>query len=223
MAKLLIIDDNITMVNFIQRQFVEINPHFTVDNTFCFVPGADSLRIISLEKLPESEPSHTVVFLRKDKEAMRQVLQFLGGHRDEKVLILIDVLLNSKDISAPSIEKYRAHQEFSCTLYAELLRIKNGKRVFGFRIDRNNFFHMLYSRSEASITVVAAELSRLYEKQPPEDKAYFPEKCCELKNISWCKNRYDQTDEYGNIDKEQYVSEPPLALPSGFREFFHTL
>lgn len=145
-------------------------------------------------------------------------------HSRENVLILIDVLLNTQNISAPSPERYRADHEYSCELYAELLRAKNGKRIGRFgNINPNNFFHIIYSRSDSSIGVVVAVLDDLSRNQNEEDRKYFPRECALLKNISWCRNGYDATDPDFSVSESQKEGSLPLALPLGYKNFIRDL
>lgn len=219
MAKLLIIDDQIEMARLIQKYMVGLNSSFTEKNTFCFSSKARATHIEALENLRGVHGR--ALMLGKKKEVFSEVFDFLNLHAEEKVLILIDVLLNSLNISAPSYERYRADAEYSCELYAQLLRIKNGKKVKNIRPD--NFFHIIYSRSDASIGVVMAVLNELYEKQSETEKAFFPKECTLLQNISWCRNCCETTDEQFLVSPTTAEMNRPLALPEAYREFFKTL
>lgn len=220
MVKLLIVEDHLRMVRMIQEYIHEINPLFTPENTFCFSPQSR----LKLCPLTEIQDSHARAILEgKKKDVFSKVFQFLNEHSGENVLILIDVLLNSQNISAPSFERYRADHEYSCELYAELLRAKNGKDIPDCgNIDPRHFFHIIYSRSDSSIGVVAAVLEDLWSHQEKEDQEYFPKECARFENISWCRNRYDATDPDFSVSKVQ-KSGSVLALPSGYKRFISDL
>lgn len=221
MPKLLIIDDHLKMVYKIQKYIQEINPLFTRENTFCF-SSQSPLKLCPLSELKDD--CARAILAGKREEVFSKAFQFLNEQSDEKVLILIDVLLNSQNISAPSIERYRVDHEYSCELYAELLRVKNGKKIRRCgKIKPNNFFHIIYSRSDSSIGVVVAALDELSRSQNEEDRKYFPKECTLLRNISWCRNGYDATDPDFGVAESQKKGSVPLALPSGYKEFIRNL
>lgn len=221
MAKLLIVEDHLKMVRMIQKHIQEINPLLTSGNTFCFSPKPP-LKLCSLDSIP-NEPDR-VLLAGEQNTVFSSVFTFLNEHSYEDVLILIDVLLNSQNISAPSLERYRADHEYSCELYAELLRVKNGKQIPNCNnINPNRYFHVIYSRSDSSIGVVAAALSELYCNQSKTDKQFFPKECSLFKNISWCRNGYDATDPDFGVSESQKDGSTPLALPSGYKEFIRDL
>lgn len=220
MAKLLIIEDHLRMARMIQKYIQTINPLLVPENTFCFCQH-ESLALCSLNEITDDDTR--VILKRRKEEVFSNVYQFLNDRPAENVLIFIDVLLNSQNISAPSFERYRADKEYSCELYAELIRIKNGKRVPGYgKIDPKHFFHMIYSRSDSSIGVVAAVLEDLYAHSNKKEENYFPIECARFENISWCRNRYDITNSDFSVAEAQ-ESGPVLALPSGYKEFFRSL
>lgn len=220
MAKLLIVEDHLRMVRMIQTYLHEINPRFTPENTFCF-SHQDPLELRPLSEFPEDNAR--VSLAEKQEALFSEVFHFLDKCPDENVLILIDVLLNTQNISAPSFDRYRADHEYSCELYAELLRVKNGKRILGCNnINRRHFFHIIYSRSDSSIGVVAAVLEDLWVHQSEENQKYFPKECTQFENISWCRNRYDATAPDFSIAEVQKQGKV-LALPREYREFIHTL
>ena len=221
MAKLLIVEDHLKMVQFIQKYIQEINPLFTPENTFCFSPQSP-LILRSLNTIQAG--LDRAILSGKRKEVFSAVFQFLNGHPEEDVLILIDVLLNTQNISAPSIERYRADHEYSCELYAELLRVKNGKRILGGgKINPNRFYHIIYSRSDSSIGVVIAALDEVCRDQDANDRKYFPKECALFENISWCRNGYDATDPNFGVAESQKEGSVPLALPSEYKEFIQDL
>ncbi len=221
MAKLLIIEDHLKMVELLQAYLETINPSFTKENTFCFCSLNGALQIQCLNGI--NIVSHTRMSGKKE-EVFSEVFRFLSKNYEEDILILIDVLLNSQNISAPSFERYRADGEYSCELYAELIRIKNGKKIEGAEhINPDKFFHIIYSRSDASIGVVAAVLNDLYDKQDKDDQKYFPRECTLFENISWCRNCYDSTDQDLGVSETQHTGAPPLALPEEYREFIKEL
>lgn len=221
MAKLLIVDDHLKMVRMIQEYIHTINPLFTPENTFCFF-SKGSLDLVPLSELQEDQDR--TILAGKQEAVFSKVFRFLDKHSEEKVMILIDVLLNTQNISAPSIERYRADHEYSCELYAELLRVKNGKRLLGYHnINPNNFFHIIYSRSDSSIGVVVAALDELSINQNEKDRKYFPKECALLKNISWCRNGYDATDPDFSVADSQKEGSVPLALPLGYKNFIRDL
>lgn len=218
MAKLLIVEDHLRMAWMIQEYVQKINPLFTPENTFCF-PHRGSLELRPLCKLPNDGSRASLA--GKQKDVFSKVFRFLNKWPQEDVLILIDVLLNSQNISAPSFERYRADHEYSCELYAELLRVKNGKKVKGCgNIDPNKFYHIIYSRSDASIGVVVAVLSELSQHQSEADRNYFPKECARFENISWCRNGYDITDPDFMPQEGDGV---PLKLPEEYKEFIRGL
>lgn len=221
MAKLLIVEDHLKMVRMIQKYIHEINPLFTPRNTFCFSPQG-SLRLCSLDELQDG--SDRAILAGKQEAVFSRVFHFLNDHAGENVLILIDVLLNTQNISAPSLERYRADHEYSCELYAELLRIKNGKRIRRCgNIDPNHFYHIIYSRSDSSIGVVVAALSELFHSQDENDRKYFPKECAQFENISWCRNGYDATDPNFGVAESQKKGSVPLALPLEYTNFIRDL
>lgn len=221
MAKLLIIEDHLRMVELLQKHLAEINSSFTRENTFCFCSVDGALRIRCLNEIDTVDRAQ---MSGKKMEVFPEVFRFLNENHDENVLILIDVLLNSQNISAPSFERYRADGEYSCELYAELIRIKNGKKVAeAEHIDPKKFFHIIYSRSDASIGVVAAVLNDLYDKQNKDDEKYFPIECTLFKNISWCRNCFDSTDPDLGVSEVQQSETGPLALPNEYRKFIEKL
>lgn len=221
MAKLLVIDDHLKMVRMIQEYIQGINPLFTPGNTFCF-SSQSPLKLCPLDELQDG--SDRALLAGKQEMVFSKVFQFLNEHAGENVLILIDVLLNTENISAPSLERYRADHEYSCELYAELLRVKNGKQIprCG-NIDPNHFYHIIYSRSDSSIGVVVAALSELSRSQDEEDRKYFPKECAMFENISWCRNGYDVTDPNFGVAETQKKGSVPLALPSGYKVFIGDL
>ena len=220
MAKLLIVEDHLRMVRMIQEYIHKINPLFTPENTFCF-SHQGPLALRPLSEFPDDNAR--VILAEKQEDLFSRVFHFLDERPDENVLILIDVLLNTQNISAPSFERYRADHEYSCELYAELLRAKNGKPIQDCgNINPKNFFHIIYSRSDSSIGVVAAVLEDLWTSQDEKDRKYFPKACARFENISWCRNRYDATDPDFKVAEVQ-KSGSVLALPSGYREFIRTL
>ncbi len=220
MAKLLIVDDQIKMAGIIQEYMQQINQSFSKDNTFCFASQDGNLRLLSLSEL--GQDSDHFLMVGKKKEVFSSVFQFLSEHTNENVLIMIDVLLNSTNISAPSYERYRADEEYSCELYAELLRFKNGK-AGKWTVNPEKFFHIIYSRSDASIGVVMTVLQELYDNQAEGDKAYFPKDCVLFNNISWCRNCCESTDEHFEVTASEDEKNQPIALPKGYLEFFKTL
>jgi len=221
MAKLLIVEDHLKMVRSIQEYIYEINPLFTLENTFCFSTQSR----LKLCPLSEIQDSHDRAILEgKQKGVFDKVFRFLNEQSGENVLILIDVLLNSQNISAPSIERYQADHEYSCELYAELLRVKNGKRIQNCgKINPDKFFHIIYSRSDSSIGVVVGVLNELSRSQDEKDRKYFPRECTLFENISWCRNGYDATDPDFGVAELQKKGSVPLALPSGYRDFIRDL
>lgn len=221
MAKLLVVEDHLKMVCMIQKYIHEINPLFTQENTFCF-SSQSHLKLCPLSELQDYNAR--AILAGKQKAVFSKVFQFLNEHSRENVLILIDVLLNTQNISAPSPERYRADNEYSCELYAELLRVKNGKRIGHFNnIDPKNFFHIIYSRSDSSIGVVVAVLDDLSRSQSEADRKFFPRECALLRNISWCRNGYDATDPDFSVSKSQKEGSLPLALPAGYKKFIQDL
>ena len=224
MAKLLIVEDHLDMVRLLQVYIEKINSRFTKENTFCFSSKKGPLRIHSLTKLDGEGEKARARMTGKKSDTFLEVFGFLSRHPNEKVLILIDVLLNSQNISAPSFERYRADAEYSCELYAELLRIRNGKKVSTFKnINQNNFVHLIYSRSDASIGVVTAVLDDLFQKQNEEDRRFFPRECTLFENISWCRNCCDTTDQDFGVVVTERDRERPLALPKEYRDYIQTL
>lgn len=220
MAKLLIVEDHLRMVRMIQEYIYQINPLFTPENTFCFSPQGP----LALRPLSEfSDDNARVILAEKREDLFSEVFHFLDERPAENVLILIDVLLNTQNISAPSFERYRADHEYSCELYADLLRVKNGKCIPDCgNINPHHFFHIIYSRSDSSIGVVAAVLDELWTRQGKEDRPYFPKECARFENISWCRNRYDATDPDFSVAEVQRPGSV-LALPSGYKEFIRNL
>lgn len=221
MAKLLIVEDHLKMVQFIQKYIQGINPLFTPENTFCFSPQSP-LKLCSLDKL-QDRPDRAIL-AGKREAVFSKVFQFLNEHTGEDVLILIDVLLNTQNISAPSFERYWADHEYSCELYAELLRVKNGKRIRGCgNINPDRFYHIIYSRSDSSIGVVVAVLDELSRSQDAKDREYFPRECARFENISWCRNGYDVTDPSFGVAELQKEGSVPLALPLEYKNFIRKL
>lgn len=224
MPNLLVIEDHMKMVEMIQKYLETINEGFCEDNTFCF-SSSPTLKLDSLTSFKDIDKTSSRVTLegRKD-EVFSAIFQFLNDHSEENVLILIDVLLNSQNISAPSVERYWADNEYSCEIYAELLRIKNGKKIEGYdRINPEKMFHIIYSRSDASIGVVAPVLSELSRRQSDEDRKYFPEECARFENISWCWNGYERTNADLSISEEQNGGSVPLRLPREYEKFVKEL
>lgn len=221
MAKLLIVEDHLRMVRMIQEYICKINSQFTPENTFCFSPEG-TLKLCPLSELHDN--SVRTALAGKQDAVFSKIFQFLDERPEEIVLILIDVLLNTQKISAPSIEQYRADHEYSCELYAELLRAKNGKQLPGCtNLNPKNFFHIIYSRSDASIGVVAVVLDELSRNQNESDRRYFPKECALLENISWCLNECDATDSNFGVAESQKKGSVPLKLPLEYRNFISEL
>lgn len=221
MAKLLIIEDHLRMVKLLQTYLETINPRFTKKNTFYFFNQGGSLHIRCMDTIDEAIRTP---MSGKKEEVFSEVFHFLSEYRKENILILTDVLLNSQNISAPSFERYKADGEYSCELYAELIRIQNGKKIEDAEnIVSDRFFHIIYSRSDASIGVVIAALDDLYEKQCERDKEYFPRECTLFENISWCRNCFDSTNQDLSVSDEQRAGVHPLALPKEYRDFIKAL
>lgn len=227
MAKLLIVDDHLRMVQMIQKCIYEINSSFTPENTFSFFPESDPLELHSLDEFENNHQDNAmrIILTEKKDTVFSKVFQFLNASSTEDVLVLIDVLLNSQNISAPSLERYRADHEYSCELYSELLQIKNGKKIEGYnKIDPDKFFHIIYSRSDAIIGVVTQVLSDLSAAaQTEKEQKYFPRECARPENISWCRNCYDTTNPDFSVAEPQDQNCKPLALPRGYVEFIKKL
>lgn len=211
MAKLLIIDDHTEMVRLLQQQMENLNPRFTESNTFYFSGSDNDFRLCSMEE-GGCAPGRTSMSGKKE-QVFAAVFDFLAEHIKEQVLILIDLLLNSAAVGAPSYQQYRADGEYSCELYAELMCAKNGKKQQQ-EISPENLCFLIYSRSDAGIGVAASALAAL-----PEDKKYFPKECSMWQNISWCRNRCDTTDAHGQVAPTDENGQNPLLLPRSYRDY----
>lgn len=232
MLKLLIIEDHIEMVKAIQTQMEKLNWRFDKNNTYCFASPADVPSQATLSSLSSVDPSNERVILstQRDRdtvfESVQDFLCVCDDHGDRAV-VMIDVLLNSQNISAPSFLRYKADNEYSCELYAELMRLKNGKLYNGKLYNGRslqNFDVLIYSRSDASIGVVETALQAIYNEQDENyDRPYFPRECAKYENISWCKNNCDETDENLNVIVSDTPRADPLALPESYQEYFKNL
>lgn len=219
MAKILIIDDQVAMVDMICTQLRSINKTLQNEDIFYFDEVDGNLRIQSWHQ--KNGPNERRVSFSCDLHTcLDMVCTFLNQNASDNTLILIDVLLKSVNVNAPSIERYREEKEFSCELYAELMKLKNGKPHPNYQINTENFFFLLYSRSDASNAVVAAVLHSLFQATEAE---FFPCECYEPENISWCKNQCEETDENNIVKNEQSCAEKPLILPDEFEEFIGNL
>ena len=209
------------MVQAIQAQMEKINPQFSKYQTYCFSPATVPPSLETLTSLTETSPANDRVMLSAQKDTVFKCVQdFLYKHDSphDMTVIMIDVLLNSQNISAPSFRRYKADNEYSCELYAELMRLKNGKLYNGKSL--NNFVMLIYSRSDASIGVVETALQTIYKEQDEKnDRPFFPKECAKYENISWCKNNFDETDENLNVVVPGTYTDP-LALPEPYQEFF---
>lgn len=218
MAKVLIIDDHLTMVDLIFNQLQSINRNLSTDDVFCF--DYDNIGELEIQVWAKQRNLNRRILFGNDNNAIfEKVYEFLQTYSGEQILILIDLLLKSQNINAPSKERYQENQEFSCDLYTELMKIKNGKTT-KYCIDRTNFFFLLYSRSDASNSVVASMLHQLYTEK---EAIYFPCECYLSENISWCKNRCEETDENNLVVRNQECANQPLALPDEFEAFIARL
>lgn len=219
MAKVLIIDDQINMVDMICTQLQGINKTLRNEDIYYFDAVNGYLSIQSWNKKNGSD-ERRVSFSSDFDVYFGSVCSFLDENASENVLILIDVLLKSDNTNAPSIERYREEKEFSCELYAALMKIKNGKPLPNYNISLDKFYFLLYSRSEASNGVVSSVLSSLYRI---EEAQFFPCECYEPENISWCKNQCEETDENNIVKSNQSCAVQPLILPDAFEEFIRDL
>ena len=220
MAKILIIDDHLTMVELIRGQLQAINSRLTSHDVFCF--DYDEEGKLCLQAWPErynTSLNRRVLFDNDSKSVFSAIYSFLEEHNDEPVLILIDLLLKSQNINAPSKETYQENHEFSCELYASLMKTKNGK-ASGYSVNCNNFFFLLYSRSDSSNSIVVTMLSQQYKE---EEAMFFPCECYVSENISWCKNRCEVTDGCNSVVQDQDNADQPLALPDEYEGFIATL
>lgn len=213
MAKLLIVEDYTQTIVKIAKQFELINKNFQTDCTFCFIPSTGgNLEIQSISSLESHRNLKRVDFSEQERIVLNSILDFLKNNKNDSILILIDVLLISPNPNAPSLEQYQLNKEFSCSLYADLIRVKNGKYL-GDGIDGKNLSFVIYSRSDSILTVVAPTLKSLYTD---EDRQFFPRESYLPKNISWCKNREEEVD----AEPEANTQTPPLALPKSYTQFF---
>lgn len=216
MAKLLIVEDYTKTIKKIANQLQKINSSFQTDNVFCFIPFENSkLAIHTIDNL-DTIPNLTRIDFSEKKEAVFSAVQdFLKRNTDDHVLVLIDVLLISPNPNAPSRDQYQLSKEYSCELYAELIKIKNGKHK-DVGINGDDLSFIIYSRSDSILTVVAPTLQALYTDN---ESQFFPRECCLPRNISWCKNR----EEVVETDTEDDEQLPPLALPIPYIEYLRTL
>ena len=215
MAKILIIDDQLIMVDLVRKQLQRINTSLCNENIFYFDYIYGDLSILSWQQ-NDGNNERRVDFVDEFPVIYEKVYNFLNEHFDEQILILIDVLLKSANTNAPSIEQYLEDQEFSCELYAELMKLKNGKELSASKIDPDQFFFMLFSRSAISNGVVATRLHDLYTE---EEAQFFPCECYVPENISWCKNQCEMTDGNNIVIPNQEFATCPLALPDEYNEF----
>lgn len=218
MAKLLIIEDQIEMAKLIQAQMEKLNPLFSDENDYFICSGGTDLNVCSFSEVQTLQLTDPT--FKGKKERILQLIQaFLREYsKDEKILILIDVLLNSLSISAPTYERYVADAEYSADLYAYLIRVENGE-LDNLGVNRQNIFHIIYSRSDKSVQIVKEALKDIFENQKGSDRSYFPQESTLLKNISWCRNCCDETDDHNNVDTKSGYAAAPLVFPPSYIKF----
>ena len=214
MAKLLIIEDYIQTVQKIAEQFKNINKTFHDENVFCFIPGEEpQMGIQPISQLDSLSKLTRIDFSDKKDNVLDSIHHFLKKNVDDDILILIDVLLISPNPNAPSLDQYQLNGEYSCSLYADLIKTKNGK-YSEVGISGNNLSFVIYSRSDSILSVVVPTLESLYTD---EDRQYYPRECFLPSNISWCKNLEEE------IGTETHLQAAPLALPESYIQYFRKL
>lgn len=214
MAKLLIVEDYVQTIKKIAKQFETINKNFQADSVFCFIPArGNNLEIQTISSLNLHPSLDRIDFAEQHEVVLNAILSFLKCNENDSILILIDVLLISPNPNAPSLEQYQLNKEYSCALYAELIKVKNGKYKTNHGISGKNISFVIYSRSDSILTVVAPTLKSLYTD---EDRLFFPSESYLPKNISWCKNREEEVGT--ELDAQRQT--PPLALPKSYTKYF---
>ena len=206
-------EDYVQTIKKIARQFEAINNNFQTDNVFCFTPGGENnLELKTISSLDSHPNLNRIDFSEQKDVVLNAILNFLKHNEHDPILILIDVLLVSPNPNSPSMEQYQLNKEFSCTLYADLIKVKNGKHKDD-GISGSNLSFVIYSRSDSILTVVAPTLKSLYTD---EDRLFFPRESYLPKNISWCKNREEEV----GTEAEAHIQMPPLALPKSYAKYF---
>lgn len=216
MAKLLIVEDYIQTIKKISKQFEKINEKFHSQNVFCFIPADESkLEIQTISHLDSQPDLNRIDFSEKKANVLTSLHDYLKSNADDVILILIDVLLISPNPNAPSLDQYQLNKEYSCSLYADLIKARNGKyQELG--ISGNNLYFVIYSRSDSILSVVAPTLESLYTD---EDSRFYPRECFLPPNISWCKNLEEEID----TETKLRAAATPLALPDSYIQYFRKL
>ena len=228
---ILIIEDQFEMVQIIQHYLHTLNKNITEDNVFCFYFHEDIAEIKSIAEIEKIEGLKYIYFKGQQVKVKEKVNEFLANHKNDRVFVLIDVLLNSLDASMPTYQKYKQDAEYSDQIYMELL---NGLYNESFQkekdINPDSFDFALYSRSSASRSLISQLLKEHYEnikqemtkeleeneKKEDEDKKTekldafkalnFP--FYQTENIYWIKNRCEGT----TAENKVKAINPPLAL-----------
>lgn len=228
---ILIIEDQFEMVQIIQHYLNTLNKSITKENVFCFYIHEDIAEIKSIAEMELIEGIKYICFKGRQKEVKEKLNEFLKSHNDDRVFVLIDVLLNSLDASMPTYQKYKQDAEYSDQIYMELLNgLYNEAYQKVNNINPESFDFALYSRSSASRSIVAKLLKEYYENMKKDmikeneenEKKEEADKKTEkrdafialnipfyqTKNINWIKNRCEGTTADGKVKAE----DPPLAL-----------
>ena len=206
MAKLLIIDSNISNVKKIQRQFESINSAFSPNSTFCYVSFSENsqLGIAPVNEVMSDSIKTITEFCGKQDIVIELLDEFILKYPTQNVMIVINSSLISPD-DLMTMSRYNQSSEFTCLIYHHLVKLING---YKYSLSSTNIGFLMYSPTSVALDTMSHLLENLYRE---EDEAYFPKEACELENISWCSSLLATEDT--NI----------LILPSEYKDYMAEL
>lgn len=215
MSKLLIIEDISNSARMIQKQFELINACFSKENSFWLCKNNNNISIKKINDL-ENQTENTI-FSNEDLDDIKLSLKkFIKDYEKETILILIDFLLISKDVSSPTLLSYIEKGEFSGDLYKYIISLRNG---LDSELKTENLFTLIYSRGETFLSI----LSEFLKHETDESDKYFFMESCEPEYITWAISRYDEIIGETDPSALQPGSIFPLDLPEEYIEFFKSI
>ena len=239
MAAILIIDGRLKMIQIIQQYFYTLNNSITVRNVYCFSSVGEKTEIISLEDLLKRKKTHREYSFRgKKEEVIHGMTEFIKEHKDSKVLVLINVFLNSSHSSFSLVSQYKQNEEYSDLIYMELLKLQYDKQYQKKHcINPDNVEFLMYSPSSVGRSLMAVLLRENYTHMQEEmekeilqnqrgkssrdihtvktnafialDFPYYS-----TPNIYWCKNTCEEMENGELLEVDR-----PLALPYEYIEY----
>lgn len=217
MAKLVIIDDNLPVVDKVAAQMKMINNAFNEENSYYLYKKDNNMHFRKIKER-DTDICNLITFTHNDKLEILQLIDNFIKETDEKILILFDVLLISQNIYSPNIEDYEADGEFSIDIYSHLIELKNGKNT---DLNTDNLFFIIYSRSDTTISMLSFLLKQRIREENKKntgqkDNSFLPIESAEEYNISWVYNLYADPKKPPEKD---VGNEFPLSFPIEYINF----